>query len=99
MTKVRLKDGIRVNLGNFPADLLIETSSFHCRGLRFHPWSGNKDPTNLFLRPKQINKQTKKTTKELIKGNRGKEVWLGRAFGNAHRSVGAWLAGEIQRIP
>ena len=59
MTKVRLKDGIRVNLGNFPADLLIETSSFHCRDLRFDPWSGNKDPTNLFLRSKQINKQTK----------------------------------------
>lgn len=47
----------------------------------------------------KANKQTKKTTKELIKGNRGKEVWLGRAFGNAHRSVEAWLAGEIQRIP
>ena len=42
MTKVRLKDGIRVNLGNFPADLLIETSSFYCRGLRFDPWSGNR---------------------------------------------------------
>lgn len=60
MTKVRLKDGIKFNLGNFPADLLVETSSFHCRGLRFNPWSGIKDPTNLFLRPKQINKQTNK---------------------------------------
>ena len=49
MTKVRLKDGIRVNLGNFPTGLLVETLSFHCRDLRFHPWSGNKDPTSLFL--------------------------------------------------
>lgn len=65
MTKVRLKDGIKFNLGNFPADLLLETSSFHCRGLRFDPWSGIKDPTNLFLAVTKANKQT--TNKQKIK--------------------------------
>ena len=44
---------IRTAKGKKKCDLLenstggpvVKTASFHCRGLGFNPWSGNKDPT------------------------------------------------------
>ena len=31
--------------GDIPGDPVVEARSFHCRGLGFHPWWGNQDPS------------------------------------------------------
>ena len=37
LTKQRAQKGVR----DFPGGPVVKTPHFHCRGCRFHPWSGN----------------------------------------------------------
>ena len=39
---------------DFPGSPVVRTLGFHCRGHRFHPWSGNSDPACHVAQPKKI---------------------------------------------
>ena len=39
--------------GDFPGGPAVRTLSFHCRGHRFDPWSGNEDPSCCVARPNE----------------------------------------------
>ena len=48
-----------------PGSPMVKTPHFHCRGRRFNPWSGNKDPACCTVRPKIFKKKKKKMEKLL----------------------------------
>ena len=45
------------NHRDFPGGPVVTTPRFHCRGLRFNPWSGNQDPCMLRSQKKKKNKE------------------------------------------
>ena len=55
--------------GVFPAGPVVKIPCFHCKGHRFEPWMGNRDPTCPLALPKESKQEREaQEEKELAKG-------------------------------
>ena len=50
---------------DFPGGPGVEILSFHCRGHRFDPWSGNQDPACYLAKPKKKKKDSSQDSDHL----------------------------------
>ena len=48
---------------DLPDGPMVRTRSFHCKGNRFDPWSGNEDPTCCQRKKKKKSQSIKKKTR------------------------------------